>query len=205
MNLNNLESQYLGIVDYQLGLKLQDDLVVLAKDRLQTTVLGLQHPKVITLGKRAPQNFVSEFPIFQTNRGGLVTIHSEGQLVIYPVMNIKRHQIGVKKFVQLLLETTQKVFNNYDVETFLDDRQIGLYTKKGKIAFCGLEIRDGVSLHGLSINISNDLSFFNQITSCGVEKIDTDRLNYYHLGITEKDFFNTWIDFFKKNQVKKLI
>lgn len=192
---SNLEQSFLGKIDFESAFQIQRNLWKAAKEKNQMSIMGLEHPAVITLGRRAPAPMlVSDIPVVQTTRGGLVTVHSEGQLVIYPIVNLKQQNIGVKKFVEALLQITQKTFEDFEVKTFIDDQRIGLYTENGKMAFCGLEIKEGVSQHGISINISNDLSLFNNIVSCGVNQMATDRLKNYRPDVNTQIFYNMWIE-----------
>lgn len=195
-NNNNFEHSYLGTVDFDSAFIIQRNLWSAAKNKNQVSIMGLDHPAVITLGRRAELSQAVNLPVVKSTRGGLVTLHSEGQLVIYTILNLKEHQIGVKDFVLRLLETTQKTFSDFNVNTFIDDQQVGLYTKQGKIAFCGLEIKEGVSQHGISINISNDLRLFNEIESCGVQKLATDKLQNYRYDVDMKQFFKAWVQNF---------
>jgi lipoyl(octanoyl) transferase len=207
MKSGALEHSFLGLIDFNQALMIQNNLWALAKDKNQVSVVGLHHPTVITLGKRLNQlqtdlhvNFNSvdpSVPIVSINRGGLATLHSEGQLVIYPIINLKLNNWGIKDFVSHLLKTTQKTFSDFEVVTFIDNQQVGLYTEAGKIAFCGLEIKQGVSQHGISINISNDLRLFDQIQSCGVKNLKTDNLFNYRFDVSLDFFFTQWIKNFK--------
>lgn len=161
--------------------------------------MGLEHPAVITLGRRMKSDDIitaSEVPVIYSTRGGLATIHSEGQLVIYPIMNLKNEGWGVKDFVGHLLKVTQITLAQYGIESFIDDKNVGLYTSQGKIAFCGLEIKEGISQHGISINISNDLRLFSQIVSCGISALKTDRVLNHISDITLRDFFEKWMTCF---------
>lgn len=192
------EASYLGKMNYEQAFEIQRNLWSLAKHKKQESYIGLEHPAVITLGRRCIQAehvmLDAETPVIQSTRGGLATVHSEGQLVIYPVVNLKESSVGVKKFVCDLLKITQQAFLDFDVETYLDESQIGLYTAQGKIAFCGLEIKEGVSQHGISINISNDLSLFRQIIACGIKEGQFDRLQNYRSDVTPRQFFECWIE-----------
>ena len=164
--------------------------------------MGLEHPTVITLGRRMKVDellLAGDIPVVQSTRGGLATIHSEGQLVIYPIMNLRARGLGVKEFVFQLLKITQRTLKDYQIESFIDDENIGLHTINGKIAFCGLEIKEGVSRHGISINIANDLSLFTQIVSCGVTALKTDRACDHVSDVTMRDFFERWISNFIQN------
>lgn len=183
-------------MDFEQAFQIQRDLWLTAKNKNQICIMGLEHPTVITLGRRMKSEDLlpaGDIPVVQSTRGGLATIHSEGQLVIYPVMNLRSHGLGVKEFVCQLLKITQMTLNDYNIESHIDDENVGLYTSQGKIAFCGLEIKEGVSQHGISINIANDLSLFSQIVSCGVTALKTDRVCNHVTDVTLRDFFQKWI------------
>ncbi len=195
----NIENQYLGKLDFNEAFELQTKLWQKAKESHVQSIIGLEHPAVISLGRRADSSEIfnqNQIPIAQATRGGLATIHSEGQLVIYPIMELSQLKMGVRDFVSLLLRTTQKCFQYWGVKTYLDDENIGLYTEHGKIAFCGLQIKNRISLHGISINISNDLDLFQNIRSCGFTKLDLDRMKNYRTDVDLQQFYKKWIDIF---------
>ncbi len=196
----NLDSKYLGKIDFNRAANLQKDLWLKAKSGRNNMILGLEHPAVITLGRRANSEEVHStlIPVIKASRGGLATLHSEGQLVIYPILQLSQFKLGVRDYVHLLLQTTENVFLKLNLRTYKDDLNIGLYTERGKIAFCGLEIKNGISQHGISINISNDLSLFDNIISCGFQKPDLDKLGNYRTDIGLRAFYELWVDEFMK-------
>lgn len=201
IKLSNQEAQYLGRIDYSKAYELQKDLAVLTEKKQTSFILGLEHPDVVTLGRRAkPEDEVFlkdiEIPVLKSTRGGLATIHSVGQLVIYPILNLRTYNLGAKAYVQWLLQTTQKLLQQLGVESSIDENQIGLYTKNGKIAFCGIQIKNGVSYHGISLNVRNDLDLFDQIRSCGAMKPQLDRLQNYGVTHTLEELFQIWVRLF---------
>lgn len=191
-----IEQSYLGSLEFDKAFHIQRHLWQIAKTKNQISILGLEHPAVITLGRRMKLSDLllttDSIPVVESTRGGLATIHSEGQLVIYPIVNLKTNNLGVKQFVKHLLNVTQTTLKDFQIETFIDDENIGIYTTQGKIAFCGLEIKEGISQHGISINIANDLTLFSQIVSCGVTALKTDRVSNHRVDVTLRDFFNRW-------------
>ena len=201
----DIEFRYLGLMDYLEAYDLQLRLHKLIQENTKNAIiLGLEHRAVLTLGYRSQElnevvNGATELPVVRTQRGGLATIHSEGQLVIYPILNLREQGFGVRDLVQLLLQTTQECLSFFQIESFQDDGQVGLYTANGKIAFCGLQIKNGISLHGLSLNISNDLSLFSQIMACGVKQQKMDAVVLHNKEITLEFFFKKWSDIYKEN------
>ncbi len=195
-----IESAYLGRYEYQRAERLQLELHSLALKK-QFSIIGLEHPAVLTLGRRADvanEIHMHDIPILRSTRGGLATIHSEGQLVIYPIFNLKSLGLGVKDYVHLLLTTTQTVLNQFEVETYLDEKAIGLHSKNGKIAFCGIQVKQGISQHGISLNVRNDLSLFESIRSCGIENPPLDKLSNWGIDLSLAEIFLMWSEVFKK-------
>lgn len=199
----HLESSYLGPMDYQRSVNLQRDLLEKARVSRGHYLIGLEHPAVLTLGYRAREAeeiYNSQepgLPVVFTARGGLATIHSEGQLVIYPVLNLRELGLGARDYVCLLLRTTRKLLANLGIASTMDEQVVGLYTARGKIAFCGIQITNGVSQHGLSLNVRNDLSLFSRIRACGVENPRFDSLANHGVSFTLAELYSQWAEIFK--------
>ena len=197
------EFKYLGSIDYSVAYDLQLKAFSEALNNQKYTILGLEHPAVLTLGYKASSDLeifnTNTIKIQKVNRGGLATIHSEGQLVIYPVLNIRELKMGVRTYVQLLLRTTQRVLQNINIEAVVDEAAVGLYTSSGKIAFCGVQVKSGCTLHGLSLNISNDLNLFKNIRSCGIDSPQLDKVSNYNTQINSPTFFKMWSEEFLNN------
>jgi len=194
-----IESAFLGQLEYSKAFDIQMHLFELAKEKHQYSIIGLEHPAVISFGRRAASEMQPDclIPQIQSSRGGLATVHSEGQLVIYPIIDLKNFSLGVKSYVCVLLKSTQDFLLDLGVESSVGIENAGLYTSRGKIAFCGIQIKNGISLHGMSINVRNDLSLFGQIKICGVENQKLDRLQDYHINMTLKELFELWMTHFK--------
>lgn len=198
---NVIESAYLGTFDFKRSVQLQKDLFELVLKTKNNFIIGLEHPAVVTLGYRAnteQEVFAgNSLPVERINRGGLATIHSEGQLVIYPVLNLRGLNIGVREYVCLLLRTTQELLKLLGVTTYIDEKAIGLYTQIGKVAFCGVQVKNGISQHGISLNVRNDLSLFTKIRSCGITDLNFDRLCEYGIDMTLSELYHEWIKIFR--------
>ncbi len=197
------EASYLGVVDYCKAYLMQQELGSLAKFKNQMSVLGLQHPTVITLGHRANEMTelvldasASHIPVVRSTRGGLATVHSEGQLVIYPILNLKFFNLGVRDYVYLLLQATQSLLASYGISAKINLKCAGVFTDHGKVAFCGLQVKEGITSHGLSLNVRNDLSLFQLIRSCGIQDMKMDSLSRYDIAETPEEIFNKWSQYF---------
>lgn len=205
---NNVEPQYLGLVDFAKALELQYQFHAKVAEQKpsenKSYILGLEHPTVMTLGLRAHKLEVSSFcakpwnhPVHKISRGGLATIHNPGQLVIYPIVDLKQNGLSVKGFVQTLFEATQKTLNELNITSTIDlCDQPGVYTSMGKIAFCGLQIKNGITLHGLSVNIANDISIFKDIESCGITAPQIDSAKNHGVISSPQEFFKVWLKHF---------
>lgn len=194
-------AKWQGLLPYREGLLLQNQMWSETLQDGLTRIIGCEHPAVITLGKRShpeldlkPTNLES----ILIDRGGQATLHSPGQLVIYPIVHLRQHQIAVRDFVHELLLATQKNLADYGVTSFERPESPGLYTESGKIVFCGLRIERGVSRHGLSINLNNDLVLFDHIRSCGVESAPLDSVQKNLIrNVSTSDFFASWLEHFR--------
>jgi lipoyl(octanoyl) transferase len=134
----------------------------------------VEHHPVITLGRRGglivqnAQSKKTSVPVVQTQRGGLATCHNYGQLVIYPIIHIKKRKIGIKRFICLLLQSIKMAIDSlFEIEVYISAAQTGLWYQEKKIASIGMRIEKGVSYHGIAINVYNDLSLFQLIEPCG--------------------------------------
>lgn len=198
--MNNFEASYVGLTEYSKAVALQEDIHQLVKSKGLAAIIGLEHPAVLTLGHRLeddPRLTRLEIPKIKSSRGGLMTIHSEGQLVIYPVLDLREAGLGVKTYVCKLLKTTQKLLAELGIEASIDAQAIGLYTASGKIAFCGIQVKNGISMHGISLNVRNDLSLFQHIVACGIQNASLDRLQNYDVNLTLQELFYRWVQLFR--------
>jgi lipoyl(octanoyl) transferase len=183
MQLRVINVLFLGRVDYSLALELQRTLVRLVKEgRAGHTLLLLEHPPVITLGRNAgAENVVAsrEFlaahgvELHETNRGGDVTFHGPGQLVGYPIFDLRAFQprLGAVDFVRKLEEALIRTCGDLGVVTGRIPGLTGVWTEDevpGKIAAIGVHISRAVTSHGFALNVNTDLDSFKLIVPCGI-------------------------------------
>lgn len=173
---------YYEVWDYQK--KLFDELrnaSMTASDYPSEHVLLTEHPPVVTFGRHADRNNLivtreylksSGFEIAEIERGGDVTIHSPGQVVMYPIINLRKHNLGVKDYVHLLEESVIRTIYQFGIDGRRIDTAPGVWINPGtpyerKISALGIKCSRFVTMHGLSLNVNNDLSLFNVINPCG--------------------------------------
>jgi lipoyl(octanoyl) transferase len=183
VDLRVINVLYLGRVEYSLALGLQQTLVGLVKQgRVSHTLLLLEHPPVITLGRNAgAQNIVAshEFltangvELHETDRGGDVTFHGPGQLVGYPIFNLRDFEprIGAVDFVRKIEEALIRTCGDLGVVTGRIPGLTGVWTEEqppGKIAAIGVHISRAVTSHGFALNVTTNLDYFKLIVPCGI-------------------------------------
>ena len=183
MALRVINVLYLGRVDYSIALELQQTLVHLIKEgRISHTLLLLEHPPVITMGRNAgAQNVVAsrEFlaangvELHETNRGGDVTFHGPGQLVGYPIFDLRAFEprLGAVDFVRKLEEVLIRTCGDLGVVTERIPGLTGVWTQNdvpGKIAAIGVHISRAVTSHGFALNVNTNLDYFKLIVPCGI-------------------------------------
>jgi lipoyl(octanoyl) transferase len=180
-NMANIEIIDCGTKDYQSALSLQENafqnlLTGTGKD----TIFIVEHPPVITLGARQSANKLlkdtdtikqSGIEIFQIRRGGGATAHNPGQIVVYPIINLKKHNLGVSDFVHKLEDIGIELLKELGVNCSVKKGFPGLWIEDRKIASIGVQIKKWITFHGMAININNDLSIFDLIVPCGLENI----------------------------------
>jgi len=132
----------------------------------------VEHPPVFTQGQAGrPEHLLmpGDIPVVQTDRGGQITYHGPGQLVAYPLLDLRRLGLGVRALVTLLEETLVALLADYGIEAYAKPEAPGVYVREAKIASLGLRVRRGCSFHGLSLNIAMDLEPFARINPCGYQ------------------------------------
>ena len=150
----------------------------------------LEHPSVFTLGTAAdPSNVLNpgDIPVIQTDRGGEVTFHGPGQLVIYFLLDIKSKKIGPKTMVANLQLIIQKVLRHYSIESSFIEGAPGVYVENKKIASIGLRFSGGRSYHGISINVDMNLTPFSLINPCGYEGLEVAQISDFDSNVTLED------------------
>ena len=130
----------------------------------------LEHNSVFTQGLSGkPEHLlkVTQIPIIQSDRGGQITYHAPGQLIIYCLIDIQRLGIGIKKMVSMIEQSLIELLSSYDITAHTLKGAPGVYVNDSKIAALGLKVKHGRTYHGLSLNIDMDLSPYNLINPCG--------------------------------------
>ena len=156
-------------------------------DSFDDEIWLLEHNAVFTLGTAADPSHVlnpGNIPIVQTDRGGEVTFHGPGQLVIYFLLDIKTKKIGPKVLVANLQNLIQNILQYYSIESSFVEGAPGVYVGEKKIASIGLRISKGRTYHGISLNVDMDLEPFSWINPCGYEGLEVTQISHFDSNVT---------------------
>jgi lipoyl(octanoyl) transferase len=176
----DLRVRNLGTLDYQSALDLQRDLVEQRKrGEIPDHLLLLEHPDVITLGvrNRSDRSHVLEshealaargIALFETGRGGDVTYHGPGQLVGYPIIDLKPDRCDVHRYVRDLEEVLIRAVSDFGIDAGRIEGLTGIWVGRDKLAAIGVRISKWVTSHGFALNVATDLSRFGLIVPCGI-------------------------------------
>ena len=168
----------LGLVDYHQGLLLQEKLLNLRKSgTISDVLLLLQHPSVFTIGHSgiveniivSKETLVREgIPVFHTNRGGDVTYHGPGQLVAYPILNLRENHLSVGEYIWNLEEVVIRTLADFGIGGQRVSGRRGVWVGEEKVSALGLRISGKVSQHGFALNVNTSLKYFTYIIPCGI-------------------------------------
>ncbi len=177
--MNPLQILNLGVCDYLSAYQIQLDLVAKRqKGEIEDTLILVEHPPVITLGKSAEDShilFAEDYlreqgvEIHKIERGGDVTYHGPGQIVGYPIFDIKHGGIGIRTFVENLEQLFIRLLKEeFDIPAGKDPVHTGVWVNGSKITAIGLAVKRGVTMHGFAFNVNTNMSHFQLIVPCGI-------------------------------------
>jgi len=167
---------------YAEALELQRHI---ARDRItgalpQDVLLLVEHPPVVTLGRASKEKHLIASPafleskgveLFEVERGGDVTFHGPGQLVGYPIIDLKRHRQDLHWYLRKIEEALINTLADFDIPGERNPSFTGVWTRGKKIASIGVHARDWVTWHGFALNVTTDLSYFDLIVPCGISGV----------------------------------
>jgi lipoate-protein ligase B len=181
MLVRPLKVRRLGRLEYGEAYRLQKETEMAVRERREPdTLLLVEHPHVLTVGRRAkPEAILADteeleargVAVYETNRGGKMTYHGLGQVVGYPVINLSPDREDVHKYVRDLEAALILAMKDFDIETFRIEGLTGVHTSRGKVAAIGVHIARWVTTHGFALNVNTDLSYFNLIVACEGEPV----------------------------------
>ncbi|MEE8045868.1 MAG: lipoyl(octanoyl) transferase LipB, partial [Dehalococcoidia bacterium] len=192
---HEIHARWLGTTAYGDALETQNTMMAARKsDEISDTLLLLEHPHVITFGRRADDTHLVTtrkelellgVEIYETNRGGEATYHGPGQLVGYPIIDVRVAELGPVTYVRMLEQSIIDTLAEFEINAHLVNGETGVWVggepneKKmpdvnpsgKKIAAIGVRISGGVTMHGFALNVATDLSYFQHIIPCGMQDL----------------------------------
>ncbi len=176
-----LKVRRLRRMSYEAAYRVQKETELAVRERREPdTLLLVEHPHVLTLGRRATTASVLASPeelaargvsVVETNRGGKTTYHGTGQVVGYPIINLSPDREDVHAYVRNLEESLIAALRDFGIDSFPVKGLTGVHTTRGKVAAIGVHIARWVTTHGFALNVNTDLSFFNLIVPCEGEPV----------------------------------
>jgi len=172
----------LGMMDYNQAWQLQSEIVAAKVNKSidRDILLLLEHPAVFTLGRRGGRDYLqvgesflerAGIPIVQAERGGYITFHGPGQLVVYPIIDLEARRLGVAEFVAALEEIMLLTVRSWGLEAQRSTKNAGIWMGTQKMGSIGIALRKGISFHGLALNVNVDLTPFSWVQPCGLEGV----------------------------------
>ena len=203
--------QYPELIRYNEGLIIQEE----AHDKISSSqnvasgyLILLQHYPVITNGRfGSDDNYV--LPVKQieklgvevqrSDRGGELTFHGPGQLVAYPILNLRSLNIGVKKYITLLEQVIINTLSDFGISSDRKEGYPGVWTSGQKIASIGVSVKNGITMHGSALNVSTDLDSFSMIVPCGISDVEVTSMEQtLGCSVNMKDVINSFASEFEK-------
>jgi lipoyl(octanoyl) transferase len=184
-------------VDYLKGLELQKKAVgEIQVEKYKGIVFLLEHKPVYTLGVNAFENNIlipeqelidRGVSVHKTNRGGDITYHGPGQIVGYPIINLKYFQKDLRKYIRMLEETIINTLDKYDITAGRKSEYVGVWVDNVKIAAIGCNARKWISTHGFALNVRTDMEYFDFINPCGIKEFGVDSMKNHISDILIED------------------
>ena len=186
--------KHLGVVDYQATWHAMQVFTAQRGAATNDEIWLLQHPPVYTQGLAGkPEHLLTKpaIPVVKTDRGGQITYHGPGQIVVYVLFDLKRNGIGVKDLVKRIEQSIIDVLQSYGIAAERKLGAPGVYVKGAKIAALGLRVKNGCSYHGLALNVAMDLTPYGAINPCGYAGMEVTDLATLGVRVSINDVMTT--------------
>ena len=186
--------KHLGVVDYEATWHAMQAFTAQRGAETNDEIWLLQHPPVYTQGLAGkPEHLLTKpaIPVVKTDRGGQITYHGPGQIVVYVLFDLKRKGIGVKELVKRIEQSIIDVLQSYGIAAQRKLGAPGVYVKGAKIAALGLRVKNGCSYHGLALNVAMDLTPYGAINPCGYAGMEVTDLATLGVRVSINDVMTT--------------
>ena len=171
-----MKIEWLGRIDYQTGLGIQEERLNECLNHGEESVILLEHEPVYTIGRLLDKSSLRvvdqlPYPVFETNRGGQATYHGPGQLVGYPILDLRARGRDLHCYLRKLEDLLIDLLKEFEIKGSKVEGKTGVWVQEGKIASIGVGVRKWVTMHGFALNVASDLSGFQSITPCGLSGV----------------------------------
>lgn len=191
MSVQPIHVRYLGLAEYEPVWRAMQEFTAKRTPDTEDELWVVEHSPVFTLGQAGkPEHLLTDIgiPVVKIDRGGQITYHGPGQVIVYVLVNLTRRKIKVKELVQRIEQAVIDLLAGYNLTVNRREKAPGVYVgangEGGKIAALGLRIKNGCSYHGVSLNIDLDLAPFNAINPCGYPGMSVARTCDFNLPLT---------------------
>jgi lipoyl(octanoyl) transferase len=168
-----MKIEWLGRIEYQDGLRIQEERLDECLNQGEESVILLEHEPVYTIGRLPDKSSLQlveqlPYPVFETNRGGQATYHGPGQLVGYPILDLRARGRDLHCYLRKLEDLLIDLLKEFEIKGTKIEGKTGVWVEDRKIASIGIGIRKWVTMHGFALNVASDLSGFQSIVPCGL-------------------------------------
>ena len=170
----NINFVWLGSVDYNKAWSYQKKIHKLViENKIKDTILFLEHPHVYTFGKNADKNFLlpsrdKTVDVIQSDRGGQITYHGPGQLVVYPIIDLKKYVKSITWYIKTIEYVIIDLLKEYSIDSNRNKGLTGVWVDDEKIAAIGVRLKKWVTMHGYALNVKPNLNFYQGLIPCGI-------------------------------------
>ena len=197
-------------ISYKIAMKfLHKRVEKLKKNKSKELLWVLEHPTTYTAGIRSSDSEIidKKIKIFNTNRGGKITLHNPGQKIVYIALNLNNRKKDIRKFINLIEESAIYLLKEFDIEAKTFPDRVGIWVTKNnhikldrerKIGAIGLRVKKWITYHGLSFNLNPDLNFYKNIKACGLSGYSATSMQSLGKNINQETFDELYLKFFIK-------
>ena len=183
----NLYLYDLKNIDYDTSLIIQEEIHAYVKNKnISGVILSLEYPNLFTIGKSGKKSdiLISQnelnlkgIKVYESNRGGEITYHGPGQIIYYPIINLKKLSIKPVEYIRILQRTVISSLKDFNIQAEDVNKSVGVWVNGKKISSIGVRISKSVTMHGVAINLNCDLKYFTYIIPCGIKDLNLTNIN----------------------------
>ena len=198
-------------IDYDTSLIVQEEIHAYVKNaNISGVILSLEYPNLFTIGKSGKRSdiLISQYElnskgikVYESNRGGEITYHGPGQIIYYPIINLRKLRIKPVEYIRILQRTVISSLKDFNIQAEHVNKPVGVWVNGKKISSIGVRISKSVTMHGVAINLNCDLKYFTYIIPCGMKDLNLTNINNETNLNCDKDSFSKTFSHHLNNNV----